>query len=1193
MKKTLRKVISVLSAAAIFASIAVPCAFAENELFDKMNTATEAQIASVLQEVVTASGKLDYTILPECDKTAVETKMYDMAGGFESNEEVYVAYQKALESATRVDEDKYGTLWVEDFSNYSTANWTTTGNTKAEQVGNNEYIPYPGNPLRRYSLNITDESYSLVYGAGDVAVCGANGEYSFTRAIAEPKSIVTAYICSGNDQGGRSFSVRVSESIWIGSNGNGSTYSWANGSDMLGSEILIDTESKWHKLVFDGMAEDGKVKIYYDGTLVGTATGSIEYLQAQSWGGSGYHYLFLDNISVAVNKSVLEKPTLEQINSGIVNEGTIGEALSESDKAVFTSLPQCDRTELVKIISDNTPYTDAEAFLAAYKKAFKFTTFVNTDKYDTLWAEDFSNWDINDWQIGGALKNGSIGTEKIYEDPARQYFGNEEKASAAFMGTTDNDNNTNYIKRAVTGDNAIATVYFSDSMNQVGSYSIKVNDKTWIGKTGDEGFYKFSEGDGNVASTEVAATTGWHKVVFDSIDVPGTTKMYLDGTLVGTSQEAISYVQVGNEWNDGGWNYVWMDNISVATVNTSKLLNAFYANPSDETLETLFKWINKESAPYKALPKPDRDDIIEALLKETITDLTAFGTKYQAAYDAVFTVDTSKYDVVWTEDFKNFSEENWTVNGAPQAKAFGTEWLYDDQPRQYFGEADRASAAFVGGALTDGGPQKNYITRPVANSNSIVTAYFNDSMNDRVSQYYAVWVNDNTWIGANGVQANYSYAAGGASEATTVQKSANTWHKVVFDGLTTPGTTKMYLDGILVGTSSESIKYVKLGNDFIWEDFNIVYMDSISVVTETAEAIAERLAGYNDNPSQDALVSLMGDMGKDSGVFNSLPECDKAEIVSVLGKNTPYDTVEKLATAYQKAFETTITYDSAKYAPQWTEDFSGVLSNEWIVGGTLKGNAVGTGYLEGIGDQPRQSIGAGSEESSIGFTGTSLNNERINYIKRVIDEPKSIVTAYFYDMQTDGVGLYSVKVNDNTVIGRSGGDQYYSYKISGADFALTNVAITKAWHKVVFDGLTTPGTIYMYLDGTLVGTSTGDIEYLLLGNEYENQNYTVVWMDNVSVVTAKQDENVSIKSKGKEIEVLPTSGQVIVSLENADGTGEYAVAQYLGGKLISIEKLTGDSTVRVNATDVDKIKVFKWNSLKDMAPLKTAITCTR
>ncbi len=563
MKKSFKRVISILSAAALSSSIAVPVVFADSAL-TAVNGATADTIGDAVASVVTESGKFDYSVLPACDRTEINERM--LAGApYSDDAALYAAYQKALEYTTQVDRDKYGVEIIEDFSNLD-ANWTKSSPE-----------PYIGSPgtidtsiLRNLNISGNETSFMEVWGAP----FGNGGNQWIARDLNDPYCIVSGYMYYSNINGMPKvyYSIKGNSenNYGIGNGGDDGEYRYNDGTSW--GNNIAENDNAWHKVEFDGLTEPGKIKGYLDGQLLFTVEDTMKSLKVGCLDSNndGYYIFCMDNISVATSKP--EGELMDIFNANPVTELSLGNmfAVMGKDKDLFESLPGCDRTKVVSILEAARPYDDAVALATAYQSALETATGVDTSQYNVLWTEDFSNYSTDNWTVTGTLHGGAIGTDSMLGIARKSLNITDESYSAGFVGASLISNNVNYIKRTVSEPNSIVTAYFNDNANDTVNsfYNIKVNDHTWIGCSGGDNQYSY-EANAGVALTGVTkGNNAWHKVVFDGTTDPSVTAIYLDGQKIAESSEKIVYVQMGNQWNNPGYDVVWMDHVSVAAPKT-------------------------------------------------------------------------------------------------------------------------------------------------------------------------------------------------------------------------------------------------------------------------------------------------------------------------------------------------------------------------------------------------------------------------------------------------------------------------------------------------------------------------------------------------------------------------------------------------------------------------------------------------
>ena len=212
--------------------------------------------------------------------------------------------------------------------------------------------------------------------------------------------------------------------------------------------------------------------------------------------------------------------------------------------------------------------------------------------------------------------------------------------------------------------------------------------------------------------------------------------------------------------------------------------------------------------------------------------------------------------------------------------------------------------------------------------------------------------------------------------------------------------------------------------------FSVAAVDNISIAVKKSEA--DILTDFNANTvTQSRLRSFLNITTKSGDIFASLVDCDRSLIVNKIEASRPYESIEAFETAYQSILEEVSGEFGTGYTVAWQEDFDNGLSSDWTVTGTLRGNSVGTGDMDGIG-YPRYSLDISGENASAGFVGAALIDYNTNYITRTVSNPHSVVTLYFNDVQNDSTPSYYFKINDNDYIGRSNvSGSNYSYWHNG------------------------------------------------------------------------------------------------------------------------------------------------------------------
>ncbi|MDD6763376.1 MAG: hypothetical protein PUD92_07105, partial [Clostridiales bacterium] len=598
--------------------------------------------------------------------------------------------------------------------------------------------------------------------------------------------------------------------------------------------------------------------------------------------------------------------------------------------------------------------------------------------------------------------------------------------------------------------------------------------------------------------------------------------------------------------------------VPAVSADQSTVLEAINA-ATGETIEAAVKSYLEEAGktePYASLPACDRTEINERILGNIkYDDYDALSSAYQTALEYTTQVDKSLYKEEFVEDFSSL-DAGWIQSQNPPY--VGSESMHTDKHKYLNISGNDTSYMGVWGPdlqTSDVYGGNQYITRTLNNPYCIVSGYmYYSSINGNPKAYYGIEGQNNSyWIGTGGGDGEYRYK-NGTSWVNNIAANDEAWHKVVYDGLTKPGKIMAYFDGKLQFTVEDKMTELKVGcldpnaNGGLY----IVCFDNISVAS-AKDGVAELWENFNASTiTEKTLKAMMTSMGKDGETFSELPGCDKTAIVADLEAKRPFKSIDELRASYQEALENTtgIDIDPTKYSTLLMVDFSNYSNANWTeTGMSFRGNQIGTGYMDGIGNQVRKTLNITGEDYSAGFVGGSLASvdengpPNANYIKRAISDSNSIVTAYFYDNMNDGTPRYNIKVNDKTWVGRTDNSGYFSYAMNES-LALTSVTVGTGWHKVVFDGLTNSGTVTVYLDGTQIGQTNQKIEYLQLGNEWTDAGFDIVWMDNISVAVEKREETLSVTCKGSEITALPATGTVQVKVENPDFQNDYIIVGY-------------------------------------------------
>ncbi len=419
------------------------------------------------------------------------------------------------------------------------------------------------------------------------------------------------------------------------------------------------------------------------------------------------------------------------------------------------------------------------------------------------------------------------------------------------------------------------------------------------------------------------------------------------------------------------------------------------------------------------------------------------------------------------------------------------------------------------------------------------------------------------------------------TSATELWSTSDVPDYIYIQVITQNGRVSTYINNELVNTvaAGERIALPKLY-------FTEAYC-GIDDVSCTPISAAEAVNAAEDSDIEATIKGIVVQSGKFD--YTLLPICDRNAISAEILAGIPYTSDSAFFEAYADALESAVTAGGDGYELLWKEDFSNFSTAKWSEIGSLHSRAIGDEKI--FSDLDRKSINIRDEKASAGFLGASHVGGDLNYIKRDVSSANSIVTCYFYDVMNDNVAAYyTIGINGKTWIGRSDGTDFYTYA-AGGEPTWTGVRKSAMWHKVEFDGISEPGTTKMYLDGTLVGTSSEPIEYVQIGNPWIENNYNVVYMDCVSVaIPETKKEKLVIKNGNTEITdgKLPSTGNVTVAVENSKFENEYVIAAYKNKKLVSLTVLTkaqqagGVLSQTVGTDGADMLKVFKWDGINSM-----------
>ncbi len=154
-------------------------------------------------------------------------------------------------------------------------------------------------------LNIggTETKSAIFWGA---SVKASNGEESVTgdnqsiRRAVPKNSRISLYFWDSRNDNSAFLGVKVNDNLIAGAYGNTDKYVYTKNGGSGWSSTSVAKSYGWHKLVFDGAAEAGKITLYLDGESIETVSGDTEYLEIGNlWAVAGFAYFAVDNITVS------------------------------------------------------------------------------------------------------------------------------------------------------------------------------------------------------------------------------------------------------------------------------------------------------------------------------------------------------------------------------------------------------------------------------------------------------------------------------------------------------------------------------------------------------------------------------------------------------------------------------------------------------------------------------------------------------------------------------------------------------------------------------------------------------------------------------------------------------------------------------------------------------------------------------
>lgn len=246
-------------------------------------------------------------------------------------------------------------------------------------------------------------------------------------------------------------------------------------------------------------------------------------------------------------------------------------------------------------------------------------------------------------------------------------------------------------------------------------------------------------------------------------------------------------------------------------------------------------------------------------------------------------------------------------------------------------------------------------------------------------------------------------------------------------------------------------------------------------------------------------------------LYNKLPACDQEEINERILENAPYADDAALAAAYQTALEYTTQVDKDLYDTVLLEDFSkGTIDTDvWQIGE----NSPFVGKEDIFDDLERKSLNiSGADNMSMATWGRSLKVDvdgtqqagGKQYLIKAIDDPNVIITGYFYNANTTNeVDYYEFRINERTYRVGVVGEKYYVYYNNSNEPVKIGSVDKNTWHKVEFDGVSKPGYITAYFDGTEIFDVEAKMEELRFGTFASTASYCVFFTDNITIAKPK------------------------------------------------------------------------------------------
>ncbi len=493
---------------------------------------------------------------------------------------------------------------------------------------------------------------------------------------------------------------------------------------------------------------------------------------------------------------------------------------------------------------------------------------------------------------------------------------------------------------------------------------------------------------------------------------------------------------------------------------------------------------------YEALPQSDRTKIAEEMAKQNFSDGTTFRACYEDVFNSVVDLEASgDYVEIIKDDFESGNvSSGWTKNG--------DDMVEDTDSVSFDGTGTKAYAVY--GGRGDG--SNTWIKKDIGDRDGVkASLYFYDTLAENTRSGFGIAVADNFIFGVYRGASKYSYSVNTGTDwtETTLTRSEG-WHKFTAEFSGT--TLKLYLDGTEVYSGTQSFDYLKIGNLWSINGDDYYAVDRVSVIGTRVLSWEEKFNAQTI--TKDIVKGLLA--SAQAQVFEQLPECDQNDIVARMEANKPYSSEEQVKAYYKTVLEAVTMYDPQKSGLVFHEGFG---ESDWYT--SWESAKLPSTANPWLGNYTFNLDITGREQKSAVFWGKSVGatNDAQQYvtgdnqnIKRTVPKNSTIV-AYFYDVMNADIPYLQFKINEKMAIGMNEWGNYYYTLDSGTswkDFT-TPVTRSKGWHKVVFDGTSTPGKVTGYFDGVAVFTETGETEYIAIGSWEGAGNFNWYCVDNITV----------------------------------------------------------------------------------------------